>query len=120
MDIIYIRELKVEALIGVYEWEQVVRQTLVLDLDMAVNVSCPAATDDIAHALDYSAVSSRIVAFIEGSQFKLIETLAEHCATIILDEFQCSWMRLSISKPGAIANARDVGVIIERGEKLHG
>lgn len=120
MDIIFLRELKVEALIGVYEWERQVHQTLVLDIEMGVNISHSATTDNIADALDYSAVAGRIDSFVKESQFKLIESLAEHCAAIILNEFQAQWLRLRISKPGAVANAKDVGIIIERGERLHG
>jgi 7,8-dihydroneopterin aldolase/epimerase/oxygenase len=120
MDIIYIRELKVDALIGVYDWERLVRQSLLLNIEMGVDISAAAATDNIVDALDYSAVAARITSTIANSHFKLIETLAEQCASIILDEFQAKWLRLSLSKPGAVANAKDVGVIIERGEKPHG
>ncbi len=120
MDIIYIHALKVETIIGVYDWERFVRQTLVLDIEMEVDISHAAATDNISDALDYSAVADRIVSYIQESHFQLIETLAENCANIILNEFEAKWLRLSISKPGAVANAKDVGIIIQRGEKPNG
>lgn len=120
MDIVYVRELQVETVIGVYDWERIVRQTLVLDIEMAFDNRKAAASDKIGDALDYNAVASRIVAFVESSRFQLIETVAEQCAGIILQEFRAAGCRLRVSKPGAVANTRDVGVIIERGEKLNG
>lgn len=118
MDIVYLRGLRVETVIGVYDWERSVRQTLVLDIDMGFDIRQAAGSDGIDDALDYSAVAARISGFVENSQFALIETLAERCAAIILTEFPARACRLRISKPGAVANALEVGVLIERGEKL--
>ena len=87
MDIVFIRELRAEAVIGIYEWERNVRQPVVLDLEMAWDVAAAAATDNIADALDYKAVSKRLIAFVEGSEFQLVEALAERCALIVLEEF---------------------------------
>lgn len=115
MDTVYIRDLRVETVIGIYEWERRVRQTVVLDLEMAADVARAAATDSIADALDYKAVAKRLIAFVEASQFQLVETLAERAAEIVLAEFQVPWLRLQVNKQGALRGARDVGVVIERG-----
>ena len=117
IDIVFIRELRADTIIGVYGWEREVRQTVLLDLEMATDNRRAAATDGIADALDYAAVSNRVLAFIENSEFQLIETLAEQVAAIVLEEFPVPWLRLRLCKPGAVNQAKDVGVLIERGEK---
>ncbi|TLM78176.1 dihydroneopterin aldolase [Microbulbifer harenosus] len=117
MDIVYIRDLKVETIIGIYDWEREVKQTVSLDIEMAFDISKAARTDNIEHTLNYKAVAKRLIAFIEGSEFLLVETMAEQAAAIVRDEFNVSWLRLRLSKPGAVRGARDVGVIIERGQK---
>lgn len=115
MDIVYIRGLQVDTVIGVYDWEREIRQRVVLDLEMATDVSRAAADDAIADALDYAAISQRLVAFVGASEFQLIETLAEEVAQIVRQEFAVPWLRLSVSKPGAVSEADTVGVRIERG-----
>ena len=117
MDIVFIRELRIDTVIGVYDWERLVRQTVVLDLEMATDISKAAGDDALEHTLDYAAISARLIAFIEASEFELIETMAEQVAAIVLKEFSVPWLRLRLSKPGAVAQARDVGVLIERGHK---
>jgi dihydroneopterin aldolase len=117
MDTVYIEGLKTDAVIGVYDWERSIRQTLVLDLELASDNRAAAATDGIADAMDYDAISKRILAYVQASEFELIETLAERVAAIVLSEFNIPWLRLKLSKPGAVAEANDVGVIIERGSK---
>jgi len=117
MDIVYIRELRADTVIGVYDWERRIRQTVILDLDLASDNRRAAAGDGIDDALDYAAISARLVAYIHSSEFQLIETLAERVAAIILDEFAVPWLRLRLSKPGAVAAAREVGVQIERGQR---
>ena len=117
MDIVYIEGLKTDAVIGVYDWERSIRQTLVLDLELASDNRAAAATDGIADAVDYDAISKRILAYVQASEFELIETLAERVAAIVLSEFNIPWLRLKLSKPGAVAEANDVGVIIERGRR---
>ncbi|NLA68537.1 MAG: dihydroneopterin aldolase [Gammaproteobacteria bacterium] len=114
MDHVFIEGLEVEALIGIYDWERRIRQTLVFDLEMAFDNRAPAATDDIADTLDYKAVSKRLVEYVSQSDFGLVETLAERCAAIVLGEFNVSRLRLKLSKPGAVRGARAVGVVIER------
>ena len=117
MDIVYIKGLKTDAVIGVYDWERHIRQTLVLDLQLASDNRAAAAADAIEDAVDYDAISGRILAYVADSEFALIETLAERVAEIVLREFGIPWVRLKLGKPGAVAEAEDVGVIIERGEK---
>ncbi|HEY4582664.1 MAG TPA: dihydroneopterin aldolase, partial [Lysobacter sp.] len=106
--------LEIEALIGIYDWERRVRQPLVFDLEMAFDNRVPAASDDIAHTLDYKAVSTRIREYVSQSGFGLVETLAERVAEIVLAEFPVQRLRLKLSKPGAVRGARAVGVMIER------
>ncbi len=117
MDIVYIRGLEVKTVIGIYDWEKEIRQTITIDLEMSSDISKAAATDEIAEALDYKAVSKRLIDFVEKSEFQLVETLAERIATIVLEEFGVRWLRLRLGKPGAVTGSRDVGVIIERGSK---
>jgi len=117
MDTVYIEGLKTDAVIGVYDWERSIRQTLVLDLELASDNRAAAATDGIADAMDYDAISKRILAYVQASEFELIETLAERVADIVLTEFNIPWLRLKLGKPGAVAEANDVGVIIERGSR---
>ena len=116
MDIIYIRDLQVETTIGIFDWEREVRQVVSLDLEMACDIRDAAAADDIQHALDYKAVAKRLVAFAKSSHFGLVETLAEQSAALVREEFGVAWLRLRVSKPGALRGAREVGVVIERGK----
>lgn len=118
MDIIFLRDLRIQTVIGIYEWERNTRQEVVLDLEMATDVRKAAASDDIDDALNYKSVAKRLIAFVEESRFQLVETLAERCAEIVLREFGVPWVRLSLNKIGAVSGARDVGVIIERGERV--
>ena len=117
MDIIFLRDLKIETVVGIYDWERQIKQTVILDLEMATNVSKAAASDKIEDALNYKAIAKRLISFVGDSEFELIETLAENIANIILAEFNVTWLRLSLNKIGAVRYARDVGVIIERGNK---
>jgi dihydroneopterin aldolase len=117
MDIVFLRELRIDTVIGIYDWEREIKQTVVLDLEMAADVARAAASDHIDDALDYKAVAKRLIEFVEGSEFQLVETLAERCAEIIREEFDVSWVRLTLNKAGAVSSARDVGVIIERGAR---
>lgn len=118
MDIVFLRELRIDTVIGIYDWERRTRQTLVFDLEMGTDIRPAAASEDIADALNYKAVSKRLVEFVGASEFQLVETLAEHCARIIQEEFGVRWLRLTLNKQGAVSGARDVGIIIERGERF--
>ncbi len=117
MDIVFIEDLRIETLIGIFDWERRIRQTVALDIEMAFDNTVPAASDSIADTLDYKAVSKRLIAFVEAAEFQLVETLAERCAAIILDEFSVAWVKLKLAKPGAVRGARSVGVQIERGKR---
>ncbi|HEX3125059.1 MAG TPA: dihydroneopterin aldolase [Rhodanobacteraceae bacterium] len=117
MDLVFIEDLRIETVIGIYDWERKIRQVVALDLEMAFDNRKPAASDRIEDTLNYKAVSKRLIAFVEGSSFQLVETLAERCAEIVRDEFGVSWLRLKLSKPGAVRGAKAVGVTIERGTK---
>jgi dihydroneopterin aldolase len=117
MDIVFIEDLRIDALIGIYDWERRVRQTLSLDIEMAFDNTVPAAEDDIEKTLNYKDVSKRLIGYVGESSFGLVETLAERCAQIIREEFGVSWVRLKLSKPGAVRGAKAVGVRIERGTR---
>ncbi|MCV6639132.1 dihydroneopterin aldolase [Candidatus Albibeggiatoa sp. nov. NOAA] len=117
MDIIYIRELKIDTVIGIYGWERQIKQTVVFDIEMATDISQAAATDSIEHTLNYKAVAKRLIDFVSSSDFQLVETLIEQVAEIILTEFSVPWVRVQLNKRGALRGARDVGIIIERGTK---
>lgn len=117
MDIVFIEDLRIETVIGIYDWERNIRQTVALDVEMAFDNTRPAASDRIADTLDYKAVAKRLIAFVEGSRFELVETLAERCAAIVREEFGVGWLRLKLSKPGAVTGSKAVGVVIERGTR---
>lgn len=109
--------LRADTVIGVYDWERSVRQQVVLDLELACDNRRAAAADRIEDAVDYAAISERLLSFIGESECQLVETLAEQLATLLLDEFAVPWLRLRLAKPGAVARASEVGVVIERGER---
>ena len=113
-DRIFLHGLTAECIIGFIDWERRVRQTVVLDLEMPVDCRAAARSDDVADTLDYKKVAKRALEFIGASEFKLVETLAHRLALLILEEFGVEWVRISLNKPGAIRNSRDVGVVIER------
>ena len=117
MDIVYLRELRIDTVIGIYDWERRTRQTVILDLEMGADIARAAATERIEDALNYKQVAKRLIQFVGDSDFQLVETLAERCAEIILEEFDVPWVRLTLNKKGAVRGASDVGVIIERGER---
>jgi len=117
MDIVFVHGLTVDCVIGVWDWERRIRQNVVIDLDMAGDVARAASTDDLADTLDYKAVTKRVIAFTEASEFQLVETLAERIAALVLGEFDVPWVRVRINKRGAVRGARDSGVVIERGQR---
>ena len=117
MDIIYLHGLKIDATIGIWEWEKAIRQTIVIDLDMGADIRKAASSDDVKDTLNYKAVAKRLQQFVGDSSYELVETLAEKIAEIILNEFDVPWVRVKLNKPGAIRGSRDVGVLIERGER---
>lgn len=116
-DIIYLRDLKVECIIGIFDWERRNKQKIHIDLDMASDISKAAQSDKIEDTLDYKTVSKRVLDFVGESSFQLVETLAERVAGLVLEQFPTPWVRVRINKKGAVRGATDVGVIIERGNK---
>jgi len=116
MDKIFLRGLKIETIIGIFDWERSIRQTVILDLEFATDISKAAASDSIDDTLDYKALAKRLIEFVGNSEFQLVETLAEKSAQLILQEFNVPWLKLTLNKTGAVRGARDVGVVIERGK----
>lgn len=118
MDTIFIRELGVETVIGIFDWEREIKQRVFFDLEMAVDCARAAASDSVDDTLNYKAVCKRVIAFVEDSEFQLVETLAERVAGVIMDEFRVPWLRVTVNKRGALRGAVDVGVVIERGTRV--
>lgn len=116
MDIIFLHDLRVETVIGIWGWERKIRQTVAIDLDMSADIRKAAASDSVEDTLNYKLVAKRVQQFVADSSFQLVETLAERIAEIVLGEFEVAWVRVRVNKPGAIRGARDVGILIERGE----
>ena len=120
MDIIFLHDLKVDTVIGIWDWERKIRQTVVIDIDMAADIRKAAASDQVEDTLNYKGVAKRVQQFVAESEFQLVETLAERIAGIITDEFDVPWVRVRVAKPGAIRGAKDVGILIERGTRTDG
>jgi len=120
LDTIYIHGLQCECVIGVWKWEKAITQILVLDIDLATDISNAAASDDLKDTLDYKKVSERVIDYAQANQFDLIETLVERLAEMILDEFNVSWVRIKLDKGGAVKNVKHVGIMIERGSRSFG
>lgn len=118
MDTVFIENLTTDAVIGCLPWERKIRQRLVFTIEMSKDCSKPAQNDTLEDTLDYAAISARIISFVHASRFKLIETLAEHVAALILREFPCQHLKLRLKKPGAVPQAESVGVQIERRKEL--
>jgi dihydroneopterin aldolase len=117
LDIVFLRGLRIETVIGIYDWEKEIKQPVVLDIEMAGDVARAAASDRIEDTLDYKAISKRLKQFVGESRFELVETLAERCATHHSRGVRRAWVRLKLDKVGAVSDAQGVGVIIERGEQ---
>jgi dihydroneopterin aldolase len=117
MDIIYLKDLRIETIIGVYAWERQLKQTVVLDLEMGTDIRKAGKTDALEDTLSYKEVVKRVISYVEDSRFHLVEALAEGIADTLLKEFHLPWLRLRINKQGAVRGVRDVGVIIERGHR---
>ena len=113
-DTIFLHELKVETIIGIWDWERKIRQTVSIDLEMGADIRRAAETDSIDDTLNYKAVAKRVQQFVADSEFMLVETMAEKIAELVLQEFEIPWIQVRVSKPGAIRGAKDVGVLIHR------
>lgn len=114
MDTIFIEQLGIDTVIGLYDWERRIRQRVILDLEMAFDIRAAAASDDVSQTLDYKAVAKRVIAYVEASEFELVETLSERVAALILDEFPVVRVTLRLNKPHALRGARGVGIAITR------
>lgn len=114
MDIIFIEELRVDTWIGIYPREKALAQTIELSLQIGVSTASAGASDDIRDTVDYAVVVERLRAELSGRHFNLLEKLAEHVATLLLEDFQAQWVRVSVAKLGMMPGVRRVGVIIER------
>ncbi|CCW30698.1 Dihydroneopterin aldolase [Xenorhabdus nematophila F1] len=114
MDIVFIEELTVVTTIGVYDWEQTIKQKLVFDIEMGWDNKCASASDNVEHCLDYARVSEAVIERVENQRFALVERVAEEVANILLNQFHSPWVKIKVSKPGAVAQAKSVGVVIER------
>jgi len=117
MDKIFLHELKIDTIIGIWDWERKIRQTVIIDLEMSADIAKAAATDSVEDTLNYKSVAKRIQEFVGNSSFQLVETLAERIAGIIRDEFGVAWVMVRVHKPGAIRGSKDVGIEIERGQR---
>lgn len=113
-DTIFLQDLKVETIVGIWDWERKIRQTVSIDIEMAADVAKAAETDNIEGTLNYKAVAKRVQQFVAASEYQLVETLAEKIAETVLAEFDIPWIQLRVCKPGAIRNAKNVGVTIRR------
>jgi dihydroneopterin aldolase len=115
MDVVFIRALKIETIIGVHAWERKLAQAVLLDLELGTDVPRAAQSDAVADALDYEQVAARAATFVKAGEFHLIETLAERTAEMLMKEFGAAWVKLTVHKPGALKDAAEVGIRIERG-----
>ena len=116
-DRVFIEDLRIDTIIGVFDWEREQRQTVTLDLEMGFDMTNAALSDSIDDALDYKAVAKRLIHFVENSSFQLVETLATRCADIVMAEFPVRSLRLKLGKPGAVRGSSSVGVVLERGAR---
>ncbi|HTC38810.1 MAG TPA: dihydroneopterin aldolase [Steroidobacteraceae bacterium] len=114
MDKIFIHALKTETIVGIFDWERQVKQTVIMDIEFSADIAKAALSDSIDDTLNYKRVAKRVLAFVDESRFHLVETLAERIAMLILEEFGVGWVSITLSKPGAIRGSRDVGVMLER------
>ncbi|MGH8507692.1 MAG: dihydroneopterin aldolase [Gammaproteobacteria bacterium] len=117
MDIIYINDLRIETVIGIYAWERQLKQVVIFDLEMGTDIRKAALTDSVADTLNYKEVAKRVTAFVTDSRYHLVESLAEAVAGLIIKEFDIPWLRLRLNKQGAVRGVRDIGVVIERGRR---
>ena len=117
MDIVFIHDLQIETVIGIYDWERKIRQTISLDIEMATDISKAAKSDNIDDTLSYKTVAKRLIEFVQQSEFELVEALAEKICSIVMDEFSVPWVKLTLHKPGAVRGSNSLGVLIHRGAR---
>jgi dihydroneopterin aldolase len=117
MDIVYVRDLKIDAHIGIYEWEKRILQKIRIDLEMGWDNRIPAASDNIKDTLNYKTAAKRVVQLIESTHYELVERLAETIADTLMRDFSIPWIQVTVGKPGAVRGSSEVGVKIERGDR---
>ena len=117
MDIVYVRDLRMDARIGIYEWEKRIKQKIRVDLEMGWDNRGPATSDDIKDTLNYKTASKRVMVLVEKDHYELVERLAETIAETLMQELQIPWMKVTVGKPGAVRGSSEVGVSIERGNR---
>lgn len=118
MDIVYIRDLRIDAVIGIYEWEQRIQQQISVNIEMGWDNRPAAASDDIKDTLNYKEAANLVKALVAKSEFKLVEALAEHIAELLLEKMNIPWIRVTLGKPMAVTNSQEVGVSIERTREI--
>lgn len=116
-DTVFVTDLRIDAIVGIWDWERALTQTVSIDLEMSADIRAAAESDDIGVTLDYRAVSKRVTEFVQASKFQLIEAMAENVAGVVREEFGVAWIRVTVHKPLAVRGSRDVGISIERGER---
>lgn len=116
-DTIFIHGLQCECVIGVWEWEKKITQILVLDIDLATNVSKAAQSDKLEDTLDYKKIADRVIEYAQANPVDLIETLVDQLANVILTEFEVPWVRIRLDKGGVVKHVKHVGIVIERGTR---
>lgn len=114
MDTIFLSDLRIDTVVGIWDWERKIRQTVSIDLEMGADIRAAAASDSIEDTLNYKLVAKRISQFVADAEFRLVETMAEKIAAVVLEEFDVPWVQVRVNKPGAIRGARDVGIQIRR------
>ena len=117
-DIIFINELRIETVIGIFDWEREIKQPVILDIELATDIRKAADSDHIDDTIDYKTLTKDLITFVEASEFQLVEKLAEEICKLVMNQFGVPWMRLRLNKKGALRGATDVGIIIERGSRL--
>ena len=113
-DIIYIKDLRIKTIIGIFDWERKVKQEVSIDMEFPFDCKKAAKTDSIEDTTDYKAITKAVIKFVEESSFQLQETLAEIIAELVKRDFGVKSIKLIVSKPGALRGAKDVGLIIHR------
>jgi len=117
MDLVILRDLRIQTIVGIWDWERKMPQTVSIDLDMAADVGRAAETDDIEDALDYKKVAKRVTGFVQDARFQLVERMAEEVARLIMSEFDVPWVRVAVHKLRAVRDSANVGVVVERGQR---
>ncbi|MGQ0442613.1 MAG: dihydroneopterin aldolase [Methylophilaceae bacterium] len=114
MDTIFLEQVKAETKLGVPEWERMVAQTIILDIEIGYHLSKSCQSDNIADTIDYGAVVGRIRETLSENNFQLVEALAEHICQLILSEFKALSVKVRVAKPAILPGLKALGVVIER------